>query len=84
MSPAADTPALTLLVRPGCGLCDDFVEAFAAELPARFAALTIAEVDARDDWRERFGLLIPVLLGPAGEPICETVFDAGRVRAALG
>lgn len=81
---AASKAALTLLTRPGCGLCDDFVEAFAAELPQRFGELAIADVDEREDWRGRYGEVIPVLLDAAGRVICETFFDADRVRAATG
>lgn len=83
MTGRAGAAALTLLTRPGCGLCDDFVEAFAAELPQRFAQLALAGVDEREDWRERYGRVIPVLLDAQGTVLCETFFDADRVRAAL-
>jgi hypothetical protein len=78
---AAARTALTLLIRPGCGLCDDFVEAFAAELPELFAQLAMADVDERAEWRKRFGLKIPVLLDPTGEAICETFLDTAKVRS---
>ncbi len=83
MTAVVGKTAPRLLTRPGCGLCDDFVEAFAAELPQLFAQLTIVDVDDRDDWRARYGLRIPVLLDGAGEPVCETFFDAEQVRAGL-
>lgn len=74
---------LVLLTRPGCGLCDDFVEAMVAGTPTAFAATSIVDVDSRADWVARFGLLVPVLLDEAGDVVCESFFDADRVAAAM-
>jgi hypothetical protein len=74
---------LTLLTRPGCGLCDDFIEAFASELPALFEGMAIADVDSRDDWKARFGTVIPVLLDAQGQVICQTFFEAAQVHCGL-
>jgi hypothetical protein len=63
--------ALTLLGREHCGLCEEFLEALAAEFPALLPALAI------------YGLVIPVLLDDEGTVICATRFDAAAVSAAL-
>jgi hypothetical protein len=55
----------------------------AAELAARFpdiaAALEVADVDSREDWRRRYGLRIPVLMDPWDEVICEGRLDTDAV-----
>ena len=75
--------SLILLGRDGCGLCEEFVEAFAAAFPAALASLEIADVDSRPGWQGRYGLVIPVLLDDEGTVICETRFDAEAVAGAL-
>ena len=77
------TPTLRLLGRPGCGLCEEMH----AELAMRFAppqlTLEIADVDSRADWREAYGLRIPVLLTPAGEALCSVHLDVEAVETFL-
>lgn len=77
------TPTLVLLGRPGCGLCEEL----AAELFGRFgaAAFTLeqADVDSRPDWRERYGLKIPVLMSPAGDVLCTVHLDIEAVEQYL-
>ncbi len=75
--------ALTLLSREGCGLCEEFVEAFAAAFPVLLPALAIADVDSRPGWQGRYGLVIPVLLDDEGTAICTTHFDAAAFSAWL-
>lgn len=75
--------ALTLLSRDGCGLCEEFAEAYAAAFPAQRQQLVIADVDSRPGWQGRYGLLIPVLLDDEGTVICETHFDEPAVSAWL-
>ena len=74
---------LTLLSRDGCGLCEEFLEAFAAACPDLLPALTVADVDSRAGWAGRWGHVIPVLIDDDGTLLCETFFDEGRLRAAL-
>jgi len=69
-----------LLGRSGCHLCDEFLEEFAAAFPGQ--GLVQDDVDARDEWRTRYGRRVPVLIDARGEPVCETFFDPDRVRAA--
>ncbi len=75
--------ALTLLSRDGCGLCEEFLEAFAAACPDLLPALTIADVDSRAGWAGRWGHVIPVLIDDDGTVLCETFFDEAALRAAL-
>ncbi|WP_295687424.1 glutaredoxin family protein [uncultured Nevskia sp.] len=74
---------LTLLSRDGCGLCEEFADAFAAAFPAQREQLLIADVDSRPGWQGRYGLIIPVLLDDEGTVICETHFDETAVGAWL-
>lgn len=73
--------ALTLLSRDGCGLCEEFLEAFAAACPDLLPGLTVADVDARSGWAGRWGHRIPVLIDEDGTLVCETHFDEARLRA---
>ncbi len=75
---------LLLLTRPGCQLCDEFLEELAHAFPALAGSVQTADVDSRPDWRQHYGLRIPVLLAGDGAPLCEGVFDAGAVASYLG
>lgn len=67
-------PVLLLLTRPGCHLCEEFRAELEQAFPDRFE-LREACVDDRTDWRERYGLQIPVLLNESGALLCATRFD---------
>lgn len=84
MTVAGDRPRLLLLSRPGCGLCAELVEDLEATFGADAFRLDEADVDDRADWRERWGLLIPVLLDAGGRPLSVTRLDIAAVAAALG
>lgn len=71
---------LLLLTRPGCGLCEEFVEEFLAEFPQLAIELELDSVESRGGWLARYGNSIPVLLDDEGTLICETRFDADRVH----
>ncbi|AXQ30224.1 glutaredoxin family protein [Solimonas sp. K1W22B-7] len=82
--PAPGRTRLLLLSRPGCCLCDELEEDLLAEFgPGRFE-LERADVDSRPDWKQAYGLRIPVLLGESGQVLSEGRFDPERVGAALG
>lgn len=72
----AEPPALLLLARPGCGLCEEMEQALREHAAAQACALDHADVDARPEWQRRYGLRIPVLLDAWGEVVCEGRFDA--------
>jgi len=79
----SSVPRWRLLSRPGCHLCDEFGDELLTAFPRLATLLDWAEVDSRDDWRERYGRSIPVLLDPAGRAVCESAFDRAAVAAAL-
>jgi thioredoxin-like negative regulator of GroEL len=56
---------LVVFGRPGCHLCEEVVDLLEPLCKARGARLKVADVDLRPEWRERFGLRIPVIC--AGE-----------------
>lgn len=73
---------LLLLTRPDCHLCEELREELAAQFPGRIE-LAEACVDDRDEWRERFGTVIPVLLSPEGTVLAQTRLDPEPVRRYL-
>ena len=72
-------PVLLLLSRPGCHLCEEFRDELEQAFPGRFE-LREACVDDRADWRERYGLKIPVLLDASGTLLCATRFDPAALE----
>lgn len=72
-----------LLTRPGCHLCDEFLDELGAAFPRLAGTVVVEDVDSRENWRERFGASIPVLIDGSGAPICVTHLERGAVRAAL-
>ena len=80
------SPALTLLTRAYCHLCDDMAAAL-APLAARLGAtVTTIDVDARPDLEARYGERVPVLV--AGDPLtgvelCHYRLDAAAVERAV-
>jgi hypothetical protein len=77
----AEPPAaLTLYVRQGCHLCEQFLMELSLELgPVALEQLAIVDVDSDPELASRYGLRVPVLASPAGV-LCEGVLDAGRLR----
>jgi hypothetical protein len=77
------TARLTLLTRPGCGLCEDFLEDLqqlgaTASLPQ----LDIMDVDDDPALARRHGLDIPVLLLD-GAVVCRHRLDRGELLRLL-
>ena len=79
---AATKPRLLLLTRPDCHLCEEFRAALEAAFPDKFDVVA-ADVDSKPVWQRRYGLKIPVLLDADGEVLCETRFDADKVRSLV-
>lgn len=80
----AAPPALTLLTRPGCHLCDE-MKARVAPLVARLGG-TLTEVDVDSDpvRSERFGLEIPVLLDEEGRVVAKVRDSVERIAKRIG
>ena len=75
-----------LLGRPDCHLCEEFEAALREHLGDAPPTLDHADVDARGEWRMRYGQRIPVLLDERGQVLGEGRFDAeafARARASV-
>ena len=75
--------ALTLLSRPGCGLCEDFLDelgALAALTP--LPEVSVIDVDSDAVLARRHGLDIPVLLLD-GVPVCRHRLDRDELLRLL-
>ena len=68
--------------RPGCGLCEEMLEALAALPAAQGIAVQVTDVDRDPALRERYGHKIPVLL-LAGELVCHGHLDPDELHKAL-
>ena len=75
-------PNVTLYVREGCHLCDEFLVDLSLELGPAYRELSVVDVDHDPGLAARYGLRVPVL-EVAGEVACEGRYDATRVRRAL-
>lgn len=73
---------LVVYSRPGCHLCELFVEELLPLCRGR-ARVTVRNVDLQPDWAEQYGLRIPVLCHGARE-ICAVQLDREAVRTLLG
>jgi thioredoxin reductase (NADPH) len=77
-------PALKLLTRPGCHLCEE-MKARVAPLVTRLGGtLTEVDVDADPALAARFGLEIPVLLDAEGRVVAKVRDDVRRIARRLG
>ena len=76
------TPKVTLYVREGCHLCDDFLVDLSLQMGPAYRDLSVVDVDHDPGLAARYGLRVPVL-EVAGEVACEGRYDAPRVRRAL-
>lgn len=73
---------LTLYGRDYCHLCDDMRQALQPLLDEFGAELVEIDVDSDPALEDRYGELVPLLLG-GGEELCHYFLDAPRVRAYL-
>ncbi len=74
--------SVVLYSRPGCRLCDQLEE----DLEEQFSGRILLErrcVDDRDEWKQRYGLQVPVLADAQGAVLCRVVLDSARVRDYL-
>ena len=74
---------MLLLTRPDCGLCEEFLEELAHDVPFLLPMVQIENVDASEDWRALYGRRIPVLLGEDGTVWSEGVLDVDAVARRL-
>jgi len=77
-------PALRLLTRPGCHLCED-MKARVGPLVARLGGTLVeVDVDADPALSQRFGREIPVLLDAEGRVVAKLRDPAERIAKRLG
>ncbi|MGB0954737.1 MAG: glutaredoxin family protein [Panacagrimonas sp.] len=79
----SDSPTLRLLGREDCPLCDEMWHSIWEAFPQARTRLQKVDVGSRADWRKRFSLRIPVLLGADGRVICEGHLDPEALRKVL-
>lgn len=72
---------LTVYSRHGCHLCELLVEELLPLARGR-AQVEVVDVDTRDDWRERYGLRVPVV-ELDGRFVCEFHLDRAALARAL-
>lgn len=78
----AERPALTLLSRPGCGLCDEAEEVLRrvqSEIPFTYKKV---DVESDEALRRRYGLQVPVVL-MEGRKVFKHRIDQDRLRRRL-
>lgn len=71
---------LVLYGRPACHLCDEMADEISLALRGEAYQLRVEDVDSRTDWRQRFGLRIPVLTLADGTELCEFRLDSEKLQ----
>lgn len=74
---------LRLLSREGCCLCDELEDELVEHFGPQAFVIERVDVDSREDWRQRYGRSIPVLLDGAGTVLSESRLDPERVASVL-
>lgn len=78
---AVEPRVFTVYSRPGCHLCEEFIEELIPLCRGR-ARLVVEDVDRDPALREAYGLRIPVLCAGSRE-VCAVRVNHAAVRAAL-
>ncbi len=73
---------LEVYSRRGCHLCEDMIADLRRLAPELGFELRILDVDTRDEWRQAYGSLVPVLRG-GGREICHYFLDEVALRDFL-
>lgn len=79
-------PALTLLVRRWCTLCDVMRDAAAPTAARHGWRIVDVDLDLHPEWESRFGTRVPVLMvgePPDGEPVAELSVDVSALERRL-
>lgn len=79
----AQEPASHFYYRDGCHLCEQMAAFLFREWPVQAAAMQWRDVDADPQWRELYGLRVPVLV-VGGEVVCELQPDGRRIAGCFG
>jgi thioredoxin-like negative regulator of GroEL len=80
---AGPAPALRLLSRPGCHLCERLYDVVAPLVAERGGTLTVVNVDDEPELAARWGEAIPVLLDEEGHVVAKAKDSADRIRRRI-
>lgn len=70
---------LIVYSRPGCHLCEEAIETIEPLCRAAGVALCVRNVDEAAEWRERYGVRVPVFCSP-NEELSGWPPDLPRIR----
>lgn len=73
---------VTVFTRSGCHLCEVVIEELEPLCRAARASMRVLDVDSDPQWRELYGLRVPVVLG-GGEELSGAPLDRERVSSWL-
>lgn len=68
--------------RPGCGLCEEFLQQLAEHIGDRAAHVQVVDVDSDAELKRKYGQRIPVL-AIDGEFVCAYRLDMDRLQFYL-
>jgi hypothetical protein len=74
-------PELTVYSRPGCHLCELFIEQL-LPLTRAHGNVQVHDIDTREDWTQEYGTRIPVL-EIDGRFVCQYYLDRDAVQRAI-
>lgn len=74
---------LVLYSRHACHLCEVMQKELAAYLQGNAMELEIRDVDQRPQWREDYGLFVPLLQTEDGHTLCEYELDTEKLDEFL-
>ena len=69
--------------RDGCHLCEELASLLHRGWPRVVEGMQWADVDSRPEWRERYGLRVPVL-ARGDRVLCELAPDVGCLQEHFG
>ncbi|MCW8887882.1 MAG: glutaredoxin family protein [Gammaproteobacteria bacterium] len=72
-----------LYLRSGCSLCEAMLQEIGEFSGELLQQTEIRDVDARTEWQDRFGLLVPVLTNGQGQEICHYFLDIEQLRSSI-
>ena len=72
-----------LYLRSGCSLCEAMLHEIGEFSEALLQQTEIRDVDAKSEWQERYGLLVPVLTTTEEQEICHYFLDQEKLRSSI-
>lgn len=75
--------SLTFVTRDGCHLCEDALPVVAGVSQSMGVSLHVVEMEDHDELVRLYAYRIPVVLGPGGEVLAESVIEERSLRKAI-